>query len=141
MITPTPDQFDSIISRHECNSAYRALHNDLDTVMSALLDEAKARNWCADFTSFLLTLPASAQACVPTTLWRTTIAYAVTLTIDLPAVTENGANDIVYDLYQQIDESLMFDTLDNVNLPEHVTLVNTHYQYDGAGVVGKAPTT
>ena len=141
MTTPTPDQFHNIIGWADRDAAYRSLHNDLSTVMSALLDEARARNWCSDFQMFLLTLPASAQACVPTTMWRTTIRYEVTLTIDVPALTEDAANDIIYNVYQQIDESLMFDTLDNVNLPEHVTLADTHYHYDGAGVVGKAPTT
>ncbi len=141
MITPTPDQFDSLNDYYTRQVAYRSLHNDLNTVMSALLDEAKARNWCADFQSFLLTLPASAQACVPTIMWRTTIKYEVTLTIDVPALTEDAANDIIYNVYQQIDESLIFDDLACVNLPDHVTLAHTHYHYDGAGVVGKAPTT
>jgi hypothetical protein len=141
MITPTPDQFDELSDYYTRQAAYRSLHNDLNTVMSELLAEAKARNWCADFTSFLLTLPASAQACVQTIIWRTTIKYEVTLTIDVPALTEDAANDIVYDVYQQIDESLMFDTLDNVNLPDHVTLADATFHYDGAGVVGKAPTT
>ena len=141
MTTPTPDEFDNLIGYAERDAAYRSLHADLYIVMTRLLDEAKARNWCNDFQTFVLTLPASAQACVPTTMWRATIQYNVTLTIDVPALTEEAANDIIYDVYQQVDESLIFDALDNVNLPEHATLDNTHYQYNGAGVVGTAPTT
>jgi hypothetical protein len=140
MTTPTPDQF-FFLEPNKRDAAYRSLHADLQTVMDNLLDEAKARNWCSDFQTFLLTLPASAQACVPTTMWRTTIEYKVVLTIDVPALTEDAANDIVANVYQQIDESLIFDTLHTVNLPEHVTLHDTTYHYDGAGVVGKAPTT
>ena len=141
MTTPTPDQFRNNIGWADRDAAYSKLYADLQNVMSALLEEAKARNWCDDFQAFVLTLPASAQACVHTTMWRTTIEYKVTLTIDVPASTEDAANHIIYDVYQQIDESLIFDALDNVNLPEHVTLADTNYHYDGAGVVGKAPTT